>query len=531
MLGSLTVNRPLDMPGQFLLAKAEVPLLASWSKQQIGPWILHWHPCLPVTEIRSKVGIHVGWLMGLALSTEGIALPSVWHLPFDCDEVAAADRFESELDSLGGRFAAVFLTSQNKRFYLDASGSLAAVYCQDRQAIASSCNLIPEIGDMHQDLVLVRAFELSQRDGYFPFGLTPWFHITRLLPNHYLDLSSWTTERHWPKSRMGDCIGNPEETVRDIAALIEAFISGVAKLAPLQIPLTAGYDSRVLLACSRPSLPSIRFTTTAIPDFSARVDCASGLRIAKRFDLDYAVLTWRDATSEEIEKWLYRTGNCVVDRITRGTATDEQLDPTRITLLGISGEIGRGYYWQPDDFPLRPLSCDELLRRFHFPAVDVVLDKASDWIDRLPASNLLEQLDLFAIEQRLGCWAGPSMYGPTRARFVTYPFNSKRVFEKMLNLPCNYRKEYRLPKDLIRLKWPELLEFPFNEPFGLLKLQSRTRRSLTNLRTAAGNLGARKIKSILVHSMGSHDEPSTAESERLLPVHSGGRGVELKSKI
>jgi hypothetical protein len=523
------VNRPLDMPGQFLLAKAEVPLLASWSKQQIGPWILHWHPRLPVTEIRSNVGIRVGWLMGLALGTEGLALPPVWHLSFDCDEVAAADRFESELDSLGGRFAAVFLTSRTKRFYLDASGSLATVYCQDHQAIASSCNLIPEIGDMQQDLVLVRAFELAQRDGYFPFGLTPWFHITRLLPNHYLDLSSWTAERHWPKSRMGNCTGSLEETVRDIAALIEAFISGVAKLAPLQIPLTAGYDSRVLLACSRPSLPSICFTTTAIPDFSARVDCASARRIAKRFDLDYAVTTWRDATSEEIEKWLYRTGNCVVDRITRGAGTDEQLDLTRIALLGISGEIGRGYYWQPDDFPSRPLSCDELLRRFHFPAVDVVLQEAADWMNRLPASDLLEQLDLFAIEQRLGCWAGPSMYGPTRARFVTYPFNSRRIFEKMLSLPHNYRREERLPKDLIRLKWPELLEFPFNEPFGLLKLQSQARRSFTNVRTAAGNLGARKIKSILVRTTRSrgwrsHGEPSTAESERTLPIlgRSGG---------
>ena len=151
---------------------------------QLGQWILHWHPNLPVREIRSPAGTQVGWILGLAVDTEGRTLPPVWHLPFDCDDVAAADRFESELDCLGGRSAAVFLTSRSKRFYLDASGSLAAVYCQDRQAIASSCNLIPEIAEMQQDLALIRAFELSQRYGYFPFGLTPWFHITRLLPNH-----------------------------------------------------------------------------------------------------------------------------------------------------------------------------------------------------------------------------------------------------------------------------------------------------------------------------------------------------------
>ena len=50
------MNLPADMVGQFLLGKTEVPALASWSKQQIGRWILHWHPRLPITQIRSQDG-------------------------------------------------------------------------------------------------------------------------------------------------------------------------------------------------------------------------------------------------------------------------------------------------------------------------------------------------------------------------------------------------------------------------------------------------------------------------------------------
>jgi hypothetical protein len=500
---SPNLNRPVDMLGQFLLAKTEVPVLASWPKQQIGPWILYWHPRLPLTEIRSQNNALVGWLMGLALDAEGHSLPPVWRLSFDCDAVDAATRFESELNGLGGRFAAVFLTSRSDRFYLDASGSLATVYCEDPQVVASSCNLIAQIGDLQQNLVLIRAFGLPQRDGYFPFRLTPWLGITRLLPNHFLDLRNWTAKRHWPKNRMVDPTRHPEETVRDIAALIEAFISGVTRLGPAQIPITAGYDSRVLLACSRPSLPSIRFITTQIPDVNARLDCAYGRRIAKRFGLDYSVMTWKNASREEIENWLYRTGTCIVDQITRWIGADQRLDPARFMLLGLGGEVGRGHFWLPDDFPARPLSCDELLRRFHFPPVDLVFQEASDWLDQLPTADLLEKLDLFYIEQRLGCWAGPSMYGSLQARFVAYPFNSRRVYEKMLSLPQHYRREGRLHKDLVQLKWPELLEFPFNEPFGLLRLELQARRRLTNLRTAVGNAGARKIKSTLVHSLRS----------------------------
>ena len=69
------MNRSIDMVGQFLLGKAEVPALASWPKQQIGPWILHWHPRLPVTEVRLEDGSHVGWLMGLRLTRMATRYP------------------------------------------------------------------------------------------------------------------------------------------------------------------------------------------------------------------------------------------------------------------------------------------------------------------------------------------------------------------------------------------------------------------------------------------------------------------------
>jgi hypothetical protein len=160
--------------------------------------------------------------------------------------------------------------------------------------------------------------------------------------------------RHWPKSSWADSPGNPEETVRHIAALVEAFVSGAAKQAPLQVSLTAGYDSRMLLACSRPSLPAIRFYTDAIPDFYARVDCACARRIAKRFALDHSITAWREATKEEIDNWLHRTGSCVVDRITRNAGMDQQSDPKRIKLLGWGGvklAVGSGGLMTTDFSP------------------------------------------------------------------------------------------------------------------------------------------------------------------------------------
>ena len=132
-----------------------------------------------------------------------------------------------------------------------------------------------------------------------------------------------------------------------------------------------------------------------------------------------------------------------------------------------------------------------------------MIHAASNWLDQLPTSDLLEKLDLFYIEQRLGCWAGPARYGPLYDRFLMYPFNSRRPYELMLSLPQDYRREERMPVDLIKLRWPELLEFPFNEPFGWLKFEAQTRRSLTSMRIQIGNAGARRIKSILLRTFKS----------------------------
>jgi len=138
--------------------------------------------------------------------------------------------------------------------------------------------------------------------------------------------------------------------------------------------------------------------------------------------------------------------------------------------------------------------------------VDILVKEAANWLKELPTANLLEKLDLFYLEQRLGCWAGPSMYGPVGSRFLAYAFNSRQIYDKMLSLPADYRRAGRLSKDLIRLKWPELLEFPFNEPLGLLKLERKARNCLAVAKRAIGNSGAQRIKSVLISTL-RKDEP------------------------
>jgi hypothetical protein len=83
----------------------------------------------------------------------------------------------------------------------------------------------------------------------------------------------------------------------------------------------------------------------------------------------------------------------------------------------------------------------------------------------LTASTLL---GLVYLEQRLGCWASPLLYGTAPFALHLTPFCHREVFDLMLRLPASYRAQKRLPDDLIAASWPELGRVPFNEyPQGL----------------------------------------------------------------
>ena len=48
-------------------------------------------------------------------------------------------------------------------------------------------------------------------------------------------------------------------------------------------------------------------------------------------------------------------------------------------------------------------------------------------------------------------------------RFESWPLNSRRLVALMLSLPYEYKVAARLNDDVIRSRWPELAELPYNK--------------------------------------------------------------------
>jgi hypothetical protein len=450
-----------EFDGQFVLSKTVNFFPNKWQTRHIGDWALATHKSLPVTEIFDANGQATGWLLGYPITAQAELLKSSVRLD---RKLLTHDDFESWLCSLSGRFACIYLSSGAKRVYLDSCGSLAVVYSTDHNSVASTNTLLADINN-DGDHELIRLLGMPDSDSWYPSGLTPMKNVRRLLPNHYLDLERWLCVRHWPKPSDLQKSTDFGSTVQTVVKCLKKNIGAVSRQYPVQMSLTAGRDSRMLLACSREYLHRIKFHTGVwVP---SGVDSEIGRQLARKLKLNHVTLRVKLAGKSELDDWQSRTGHCVSGEIWRIHPTSRKIDPQRAFLPGCAGEVGRAYYWREGDETLERITAHDILKRTKLPATGKILENTELWLGEISNLGWNVILDLTYIEQRLGCWAGPLQYGQDgmhRARL--FPFNDREIFKAILNAPVDPRRSQMLADDILASEWPELLDLPFNKLTG-----------------------------------------------------------------
>ncbi len=291
---------------------------------------------------------------------------------------------------------------------------------------------------------------------------------------HRRGLSASTTAGSWaPILTDFYAQADPATAIQTIIATTQHILQVVAQDRPLYLTLTAGRDSRMVLACAKPILDRVRFFTFTIGRDTA--DAHIARRLAKRYGLSHQELRKEYATEEQSRSWLLQTGQSVGGEIAKMHPTLRHLDHTRMLMTGMAGEVGRGFYWRADDTATTRLNAADLLARCHLPAHARFLPGAQAWIDGLPTANLFFILDLLYWEQRLGSWGGPQGYGGDAkgTMWQVFPLAHRSTFTAMLALPVAYRQEQRLAIAICHTSWPELLDLPFNQFSGFWRYPRR----------------------------------------------------------
>lgn len=446
--------------GQYVLARRLDELPAGWSHLEASGWHLAVNQ-LPAHPLTTR-GRFLGWCVGWPLTE---------RLELDPDDP------EGFYARTGGPWA-LLLVGEGK-VMLDSAGLMPAVYHLDRDVVASTPTLIANRGDF--DISLAETVGFPHSGGWFPFGLTAHARVRRLLPNHELNLGTRAVRRHWPEPHAlceQSAVAPLVKTIHDTMA---ESMRRAALEDPLQLTLTAGRDSRMVLAAARGLASDATFVTF----YPAREthDSHVAQRLAGIGRLDHELIEEKRCSDAEANAWLLRTGHGVSGAIWRIHKTLEALDPGRTLVVGVCGEVGRGYYYSKGDRADRTLTAEVLLARMGLPKHERLIGEATQWIQSLPSGlGYFNSLDMAYIEQRLGCWAAPQRFGNLTSVFEFSPFCHRRVFESMLRLPVEYRWRDELPEDICGTAWPELLAVPYNRFTGLRGVRDelilRTKRAV-----------------------------------------------------
>jgi len=470
--------------GQFVLTR-DTDLLPGegpgprWDQRAAGGWTLA--TCdLPVVALRGAAGQELGWLVGHAVDRAGLVRSDV-HLTAVGPAVDQAG-LDDLLEGLAGRFLVVLHGPVAPLVVLDSYGSLAAVHVPGR-GVAS----VPALLGCRWDADLAHAAGFPERTTWQPFGRTLYPGARRVQADHVLDLATGDSRRSWVPPEP-DGSADTGAAAAEVLAHLRHVITSVSAHHPLVVPLTAGRDSRVLLAACGPLRSSVSAFTLVHPGRRS-VDRAVAVRLAGRAGVPLELLSVGDgAGAAGPDEWLHATGHALGGELWRSQSALAGLDPAAVLLPGTAGEVGRAHMLRPgDDLQDGTVTPELLLRRLRTPAQGTALQDAADWLDRLPPLSFVATLELAYIEQRLACWAGPGHYGNRRSAFEVSPFSGRALFRRLLSLPVGYRRREGLTDDLLAQAWPDAPSLPFNEFPGLEGTARRVvRRARSAVRSARG---------------------------------------------
>lgn len=468
-----------DYPGQFAVARERFPVPEHFRKLDACGFFVAVHPRVPLTRVVARDGRPRGFILGIAvdLATEKVLGDRV-EIPGSSPE-----QFEERIAGLAGRWVAVLHDGDARRLYLDADGTMSAVFDAETGRVASTTGLLLDADayDARFEKRLYDRLDVAHM-GWFPAGLTAHRGIRRLMCNHYLDLDRWTDVRHWPRGPIGVC-DDPEAATAAVARNTIAAMRGLSEGRNCIQSLTAGYESRVLLACVKSVAGQAE--TFQIVHPAGAIDLHVAQRLAALAGVPLRRVPVQHATSEQQHRWRFLAGHCVGGVSVSSHPSTWKLLDKDLVLLGLGGEIGRAFFWKASDTDDMDVTADVICRRFGMPRHPVVTEAVAAWLAPLKrVHGAFSLLDLAYLELRMSCWCYAHAYAPCGPLEIS-PMISGANYRLMLSLPAQWKRNRRFIHRLVEQEAPELAEVPFNRLGNWRDLVYRTRQLADLRRTSA----------------------------------------------
>jgi hypothetical protein len=376
---------------------------------------------------------------------------------------------------LAGRWAIIFQDRAGTYVFTDPFGFRSVFYHRDGcdswcgsqpEIIRANCKLQRNTDEKLLQFLMDPAFGRSESS--WVGNQTVYRDCLHLLPNHYLDVSRSEQVRFFPVGPLS----NLEESavIEASRTVLEGIFAGIAGRRKALMALTAGWDSRLLLAASRNVSSEMQYYVDrkgTLPGHHP--DVRIPRQLAKRLGISF--LTYDSA--DDVPGWFSSalsanvTGARMLPK-TRSICALLISGEKRIVIKGDGGEVFRND-WDDCSFDPQTATTRYLVREFSKVVHPFVLQEADRWRQRLPElDDRVNVTVLFLWEQRLGNWGAQYQAEQDIAVDTLHPFNCRLLIETMLSAPRRMRTPpgYPLYRQLLQTMWPEVLSSPFYHCVG-----------------------------------------------------------------
>ena len=465
---------------QFLLTKRKGLNVEKFVTGSIGDYSLYTHSNLQVAQnSRDKAEIV---LVGYCFDYRN---PSFSNKDI-IDGINISRPLEEILDELAHLSGVyiVILKNESGLFILTDMCAFREVYYSNNQgncSIASSPGLL-KLGSEGDDPKPESVDEFYQTDVFksrliWVGDETSFKGIKRLKPNHYLNLSNGDIVRYFPAKKIS--VISVEESATKAAAILKGILKAATHRGTIMMGLTAGWDSRVLLAASKELKDEILYFV--IKHKNAAFDCSTSEKLAYRFDLNY--IQYQYALSFDHNNYKQVADSLPnVNLNYPGSFTFSKFFPEVLGVNGTASEIARLEFGIIND-----LSGKKFAALAKYPDEAYPINSYDKWIkenhDHFYQMGY-STLDLFYWEEILANRTAKLISeGHAVNRYIFPPFNCRILITTLLSVDPRYRQKHdnQLYTAIVNKLWPETLQEPVNPTFKKRVIRTMQKLGVYNL--------------------------------------------------
>ena len=397
--------------------------------------------------------------------------------------------FDSLLEVIGrytGRYVIIHFNGDKLNLVHDPIASLKIYSCNSQGDVwmASQPHLLakvlgfrktnnPELLNYYGSKEFVRLNNANIGD------ITLYDEIRQLIPNHFLEVNGMKAIRYWPKTKIEK--KSFKEVTIECAKMIEGFMESITNRYEVILPLTAGKDSRILLAASKRFKEKVYYYINKSGNLTDNnADISVPKRLLADLNLDFNIQVPSGEVDDEFKKIYFYNNEY---------ATTEYLPiiynyyckfQNKINLPGNMAAAGLEFY-KSRRIKKTGRRLAQLNHVDHYIFANNYYD---NWIAErqfLFQTLKFEMIDLFYWEERLANWGTQIQTEKDIAQEEINLFNSRNLIVLFLSVnPKNIAIPFfKLHKGIIKLLWPDVLKIPINpglrtsvqkilKPIGLL---------------------------------------------------------------